>query len=217
MEPEHDKARAAMLEQQLKARGIRSPAVLAAMGRVARHRFLRGAEAAKAYGDHPLSIGLGQTISQPYMVACMTEMLDLGPEDRVLEVGTGSGYQAAVLAELAGEVVTVERHEALAKRARGVLEDLGYENVTVRVGDGTLGDAAAERYDAIVVTAGSPKVPPALPPQLAMGGRLVCPVGGIKVQELVMLRRTEAGFEEQRGTKCIFVPLIGRGGWPGEG
>ena len=186
MQQDFDTARREMVTRQLEPRGIDDPRVLAAMGRVPRHRFVPDASADQAYADHPLGIGLGQTISQPYMVACMTQLLAPAPQHRVLEIGTGSGYQTAVLAELAAEVVTIERHIELASRARAALEDLGYRNVTVRTGDGTVGAPDLAPFDRILVTAGSPKLPPLLEEQLVPGGWIVCPVGNQEMQELVM-------------------------------
>jgi len=166
-----------------------------------------------AYHDRAVSIGEKQTISQPYMVALMTELLRLQPADRVLEIGTGSGYQTAILAELAAEVVTIERHAVLAERARTVLRSLGYPNIAVIVGDGTQGYAEHAPYNAILVTAGGPQVPPSLEGQLAMGGRMVCPVGPREVQELIRVVRIPAGIERETGIQCSFVPLIGEEGW----
>ena len=166
-----------------------------------------------AYDDHALGIGLGQTISQPYMVAVMTAALQLSPADRVLEIGTGSGYQAAVLAHLAGSIVSIERHAPLADAARARLAALGLTNVTVVVGDGTEGYAAGAPYDAVVVTAGAPHVPAALREQLAEGGRLVVPVGSAWHQDLVLVERHGAAFREVSGEGCVFVPLIGKDGW----
>ncbi len=210
---DYAQARHAMIERQLRGRGIRDERVLAAMGRVPRQEFMPEALRRLAYHDRAVSIGERQTISQPYMVALMTELLRLRAEDRVLEIGTGSGYQTAILAELAAEIVTIERHAVLAERARGVLASLGYSNVTVLVGDGTQGHVARAPYEAILVTAGGPQVPPSLAAQLAMGGRLVCPVGPREVQELVRIVRGPQGFERESGIQCSFVPLIGDEGW----
>lgn len=202
-----------MLAHQIAARGVRNPHVLAAMASVPRHRFVPESLTDSAYEDHPLPIGGGQTISQPYIVALMTELLELGPEDRVLEVGTGSGYQAAILSHLAGEVYSVERQPDLAEKARAVLRELGLHNVHVLVGDGTLGLPAHAPYDAIIVTAGGPRLPPALLEQLALGGRLLCPVGDRHVQRLLKLVRTEEGYTELPSIDCVFVPLVGEAGW----
>lgn len=215
--PTLDEMRARMVENQIASRGVWSPRVLEAMRQVPRHRFVPPEHESFAYDDHPLQIGCGQTISQPYMVAVMTEMLALRPEDRVLEIGTGSGYQAAVLATLAGSVVSIERHPDLAERAAKCLRELGYTNVEVYEGDGTLGYPASAPYDAIVVTAASPTVPTALKQQLALGGRLVCPIGPRDLQQLVKLVREPGGFAQSPGVTCIFVPLIGEQGWQSGG
>ena len=202
-----------MVETQIAGRGIRDPRVLAALRKVPRHRFVPADEAASAYQDRPLPIGLGQTISQPYMVALMTVALRLTGDENVLEVGAGSGYQAALLAELARQVTTVERHVPLAERARQALADQGYTNVTVVVGDGTLGWPAAAPYDAIIVTAGAPHIPPALPDQLAEGGRLVIPMGGGGFQNLLRITRHDTRCDQEDLGGCVFVPLIGAQGW----
>jgi protein-L-isoaspartate(D-aspartate) O-methyltransferase len=181
---------------------------------VPRHLFVPGADPDDAYDDRPLPIGEGQTISQPYMVAVMTAALDPLPEDRVLEVGTGSGYQAAVLAELCREVITVERHPRLAERARAVLERLGFDHVRVVVGDGSLGFPERQPYKGILVTAAAPAVPDPLRQQLAEGGRLVVPVGSSGYQELVVETRTASGFTRELREGCVFVPLIGQAGFP---
>lgn len=209
-------ARRHMVDRQLAARGIRDPRVLAAMAAVPRERFIDPGQAAFAYDDGPLPIGEGQTISQPYVVARMIEALDVAPTDRVLEIGTGSGYAAAVLAEVAGEVYTVERLPALADRARQHLTALGYARVHVLTGDGTLGWPEHAPYDAIVATAGGPTVPPALLEQLATGGRLVMPVGPMRYdQRLVRIVRTGTGPDRREELDPVaFVPLIGAQGWP---
>lgn len=204
----------AMLQQQIVARGLHDPRVLAAMAAVDRGAFVPEAMRVNAYEDRPLPIGQEQTISQPYMVACMTALLALRPGARVLEVGTGSGYQAAVLAQLAGSVITVERHAALADAARARLAALGYQNVVVHHADGTLGWPEGAPYDAILVTAGAPEVPAALLAQLAPGGTLVCPVGTRAEQRLVVVHQGEAGLEQHYDTRCLFVPLLGAQGWP---
>lgn len=198
-----------MVEHQLVARGVRDPRVLEAMERVPRELFVTERTRAEAHDDHPLPIGSGQTISQPYVVAAMAEAAEIGPDDRVLEVGTGSGYGAAVLAELAREVWTIERHAALARGAAGVLDRLGYANVHVIEGDGTAGHPDAAPYDAIVVTASAPEVPDALRRQLRDGGRLVMPVGSQGFsQRLRRLRRSgdTFGVDDLGGVR--FVPLI---------
>jgi protein-L-isoaspartate(D-aspartate) O-methyltransferase len=202
------------VDRHMAKRGIRDPRVLEAMRTVPRHVFVPLPMRASAYEDRPLDIGQGQTISQPYMVAHMTEQLRLRPEDRVLEIGTGSGYQAAVLAVLAREVFSVERYEELARGARMRLDAQGLRNVTVLIGDGTRGCPEHAPYDAIVVTAAAPRLPEALLEQLAVGGRLVCPVGGREYQSLMRVTRREDGFVAEEGIHCMFVPLIGEQGWP---
>ena len=203
-----------MLETQVIVRGLRDERVLDAMRRVPRHRFVSPELESQAYDDRPLSIGEGQTISQPLIVAMMTLSLGVQPDDAVLEVGTGSGYQAAVLAQLARHVTTIERHGALAEAARTLLCELGISNVTVVVGDGTLGYSEAAPYDRVLVTAGAPAVPDALRDQLAPGGRLVIPVGPPSLQHLTVIDRRGDAFDTRTGSPCVFVPLIGRDGWP---
>lgn len=205
--------RDAMVDQQLAARGIKDQRVLDTMRRIPRHRFLSPEHQRQAYEDHPVPIACGQTISQPYMVAIMTELLELSPADRVLEIGTGSGYQTAILASLSAKVVSIERYSELADRARQRLADLGFTNVTVHCRDGTLGYPESAPYDAILVTAGSPSIPPALQAQLTIGGRLLCPIGGREMQTLAKVRRTTQGFETTESIHCVFVPLVGRQGW----
>jgi len=202
-----------MVENQLIARGINDARVIRAFLKVPRHLFVPEGELEEAYDDHPLPIGDGQTISQPYMVALMTQCLELKGDERVLEVGTGSGYQTAILAELAREVYTIERIEGLAKRAKDVLTGLGYENIHYRVGDGTEGWEEFAPYDAIIVTAAAPKVPPPLIEQLAEGGRLVAPIGRRFGQELVRVRKEKGRLREEDICGCVFVPLIGKYGW----
>ncbi|MBN2056267.1 protein-L-isoaspartate(D-aspartate) O-methyltransferase [bacterium] len=206
-------ARRDMVERQLKNRGIHDPRVLAAFLTVPRHEFVDPHHHARAYHDYPLHIGEEQTISQPYMVALMTECLRPRSTDKVLEIGTGSGYQAAILSVLCHEVVTVERLPRLAERARTNLARLGHTNVRVLIGDGTLGCPEEQPFDGIVVTAGAPAVPPALKEQLAPGGRLVIPVGDRFMQELVVVERTGSGFCEHQRGGCVFVKLIGIHGW----
>jgi protein-L-isoaspartate(D-aspartate) O-methyltransferase len=206
-------ARQAMVETQIRRRGVLDPRVLAAMGKVPRHRFVPRHLWEQAYSDYPLPIGEEQTISQPYIVALMTEALELAGPEKVLELGTGSGYQAAILAELATQVYTIERIPSLARVAEQVLASLGYINMHVIVADGTLGWAAEAPFDAILVTAGSPQVPPPLVDQLAMGGRLVIPVGDRYTQTLTRVRRTPDGLKHEYLGGCRFVKLIGRHGW----
>ena len=206
-------AREAMVATQIERRGVRDRRVLEAMRSVLRHRFVDAHLEPFAYDDRPLPIGEGQTISQPYMVAVMTEALGVGADDRVLEIGTGSGYQTAVLAQLAREVISIERHAPLADRARGLLEDLAVDNVTVIVGDGSEGWPAGAPYDRILVTAGAPNVPETLRTQLAPGGRLVIPVGPSGLQHVTIIDRTPDGFRERLGDACVFVPLVGKHAW----
>jgi protein-L-isoaspartate(D-aspartate) O-methyltransferase len=209
-------ARERMVADQLRARGITDPRVLTAMGRVPRHRFVEEALAARAYGDYPLPIGEKQTISQPYMVALMTQALELAGGERVLEVGTGSGYQTAILAELAGKVYSIERIRSLADRARAMLEELGYYNVLIRVGDGTLGWREESPFDAILVTAAAPEVPAPLVEQLKPGGRLVIPVGGSTAQVLkCLVKEADGPVRESELVGCVFVKLVGEQGWQG--
>jgi protein-L-isoaspartate(D-aspartate) O-methyltransferase len=209
-------ARDLMVERQLARRGISDPRVLSAARVVPRHAFLRSGLAGCAYDDHPLPIGSGQTISQPFVVARMAEAAELSPDDRVLEVGTGSGYAAALLSWLVDRVYTIERHAELGEGARRVLQEQGYGNIEVRIGDGTLGWPEAAPFDAILVAAGGPFVPAALKRQLKKGGRLVMPVGGQNaVQKLVKLvRRGPDVFDEADLGGVMFVPLVGAQGWP---
>jgi protein-L-isoaspartate(D-aspartate) O-methyltransferase len=203
-----------MVEKDLRRRGIRDPRVLDAMAAVPRHRFVPDSERAHAYEDRALPLEAGQTISQPYIVAFMTEALGVRPDDRVLEVGTGSGYQTAVLARLAAEVFTVERIGDLQGAARDVLEHLGVGNVRFLVGDGTLGWEAHAPYDRILVTAGAPNVPAPLRAQLSPeGGRMVIPVGDTDVQELVAVTRFGNEWTSEPLLGCRFVPLVGDEGW----
>jgi protein-L-isoaspartate(D-aspartate) O-methyltransferase len=206
-----------MMVDQLSRRGIRDPRVLRAIAKIPRHRFVDEALGARAYGDHPLPIGEGQTISQPYMVALMSEALGLSGTERVLEIGTGSGYQTAVLAELCGKVYSVERLKSLADRATRRLDALGYYNVFVRVGDGTLGWKNEAPFDAILVAAGAPDVPQALVDQLAVGGRIVVPVGDEANQVLRKGTRDADGVRWIDLGECVFVKLIGAQGWSGAG
>ena len=204
------------LDEQLVARGVTDVRVLDAMRRVPREAFVPPASLPAAYEDRALPIGSGQTISQPYMVAVMTEALRLAGSERVLDVGTGSGYQAAVLSVLARDVITIERRPELADSARTTLAALGYTNVTVIAGDGTLGSPDHAPFDAIVVGAGAPRVPEALKSQLsARGGRLVIPVGPPEYQVLHVITRDGNAFTDMPGLGCVFVPLIGEEGWTG--
>jgi protein-L-isoaspartate(D-aspartate) O-methyltransferase len=204
-----------MVREQLSARGITDAAVLRTMEQVPREEFVPEEVRPYAYHDGPLEIGEGQTISQPYIVALMTEALELAPEDRALEIGTGSGYGAAVLSRITAEVYTVERYPTLAEAARKRLERLGYHNVHVRAADGTLGWAEHAPFDAIVVTAGGPEVPYPLRDQLAIGGHLVMPVGSaLTVQELIRVHRVgENAYDTENLGGVRFVPLVGQEGW----
>jgi protein-L-isoaspartate(D-aspartate) O-methyltransferase len=207
-----DRARAErldMVESQIAARGIRDPAVLEAMRKVPRHRFVPAGESRFAHADGPLPIGHEQTISQPYIVALMTELLRPTRSMKVLEVGTGSGYQAAVLAECVGEVYTIEIVEPLGERARKLLAELGYDNVRVRIGDGYDGWPEAAPFDAIMVTAAPERIPQPLLDQLKIGGRLVLPVG-VGIQDLVVVTRTDRGVEREVVTGVRFVPMTGK-------
>ena len=204
--------RRAMVIEQLVHRGIRDPRVLGAMGVVARHRFVEPSLAEMAYDDRPLSIGHGQTISQPYMVARATELAEVRATDRALEVGAGSGYQAAVLARLCAEVFAVEIVPALAARAREVLAEVGADNVTLESFDGSGGWPAHAPYDVIIVSAGAPRVPPLLAGELADGGRLVIPLGPPEEQTLALVRRSGDDFTTSYDTRCRYVDLLGRFG-----
>jgi len=197
-----------MVERQLKRRGIHDPRVLEAMGSVPRHMFVAPHVRSAAYADTALPIGHGQTISQPYIVAFMTEQLGVKPGDRVLEIGTGSGYQAAVLGQIVDSVFTIEIIPELAKRAQQVLKELGYDNVVVKQGDGYHGWQEKAPFDAIIVTAAPPKIPPPLLDQLAIGGKMVLPVGEY-VQELVVVTKTESGLEMDNVLPVRFVPMTG--------
>jgi protein-L-isoaspartate(D-aspartate) O-methyltransferase len=201
-------ARERMVREQIEARGVRDARVLAAMRKVERHRFVPEALRRLAYADQPLPIGHGQTISQPYIVAYMTEALELKPTDRVLEIGTGSGYQAAILAELAREVYSIEIVEPLAKEAAERLATFAYKNLALRIGNGYRGWPEAAPFDAILVTAAPPRIPPALIDQLAEGGRLVAPVGTF-FQELVRVRKTPKGVVKEDLIPVRFVPMVG--------
>ncbi len=209
----YTKPRLEMVEQQLVRRGIRDERVLAAMRQVPRHVFVDEALSFKAYEDYPLPIGEKQTISQPYMVAVMTELLELKGTEKVLEIGTGCGYQTAVLSLTAARVYSIERIAPLLFKARKTLEGLGIHNVALTVGDGTLGWKDFAPYDAILVAAGGPEVPKPLLEQLAAGGRIVIPIGGETGQILKRVTRTERGFEETASTPCTFVKLVGQYGW----
>jgi len=203
-----------MVNEQVIKRGIDDPGVIKAMLKVERHRFVEEALEDSAYGDYPLPIGEGQTISQPYMAALMTSLLELTGKERVLEIGTGSGYQAAVLAELAAKVYTVEKIKKLAKRAEETLVgQLKYKNVLVLVGDGSCGWSGFAPYDRIMVTASAPEIPETLINQLAPFGRLVIPVGDHFSQVLMVVKKEKDKVKIESSTPCVFVPLIGKYGW----
>jgi protein-L-isoaspartate(D-aspartate) O-methyltransferase len=204
-----------MVERQIVSRGITNPRLLAVMRQVPRHVFIPAPYDRAAYEDSPLPIGNGQTISQPYIVALMTDLLNPRPEDTVLEIGAGSGYQAAILAALAHHVITIERIPAVADLARSHLSGLGITNADLVVGDGTTGYPDRAPYEGIIVTAATPQIPQPLLDQLAEGGRLVAPVGGHEIQELVLIRRTGNRITESRHGGVRFVPLIGEYGWVG--
>ncbi|HET9250957.1 MAG TPA: protein-L-isoaspartate(D-aspartate) O-methyltransferase [Candidatus Eisenbacteria bacterium] len=206
-------ARRRMVEQQLRARGIHDRHVLRIMEAIPRHLFVNDALVARAYSDHALPIGEDQTISQPYMVALMTQALDLTGEEKVLEIGTGSGYQTAILAELADRVFTIERIPTIAEEAKQRLTTMGYSNIVFRCADGTLGWREMAPFDRVLVTAGAPHVPAFLEEQLVSGGIAVVPVGVRENQSLVKLTRTPEGLSQRILCGCTFVPLIGREGW----
>lgn len=207
-----------MVTDQLERRGIRDARVLDAMASLPREAFVTGVSPARAYDDRALPIDAGQTISQPYMVARMTELLAIEPGDRILEIGTGSGYQAAVLARLGANVTSIERHAELAAGARDRLATAGVDGVDVRIGDGSLGAPDGSPWDGIIVTAGAPAIPTELREQLAVGARLVIPVGSHESQELVVVeRRGPNDWQEWSDGPVVFVPLVGEAGWPEAG
>ena len=202
-----------MLERQLAPRGISDPRVLEVMGKLPRHIFVEEALRGQAYSDNALPIGARQTITQPYVVALMTQLLKVGPEDRVLEIGTGSGYQTALLASLAKEVFSIERLRPLSTKARSALREVGLDNVHLRVGDGTAGWPEEAPFSRIVVTAGAPSIPAPLLAQLDTAGRLVIPVGDERKQTLTVLIKGPAGVRTEHYDECVFVKLIGHDGW----
>jgi protein-L-isoaspartate(D-aspartate) O-methyltransferase len=207
------RARERMVDEQLTRRGIADARVLEAMRRIPRHRFVEEGLAHSAYEDHPLPIGEGQTISQPYIVALMTSLLELTGQEKVLEVGTGSGYQTAVLGALARRVCSIERLPRLAERARNLLESLGVSNVWIRVGNGALGWPDEAPFDRILVAAGGPTVPPPLVEQLAEGGRMILPVGSAEDQVLTVVERTGGEVRSRQVGECKFVKLVGKYAW----
>jgi protein-L-isoaspartate(D-aspartate) O-methyltransferase len=206
-------SRERMVEQQLIPRGISDPPVLKILKKVERHKFVPKELLDNSYGDYPLPIGEGQTISQPYIVALMTQSLRLKSEEKVLEIGTGSGYQTAVLAELSAKVYSVERISLLAEKAIKILSELGYKNIEIKVGDGSLGWEEGAPYDAIMVTASCPGRPTALLNQLADGGRLIAPIGDVFGQILTLFEKRGNSIASQEICGCVFVPLIGKEGW----
>jgi protein-L-isoaspartate(D-aspartate) O-methyltransferase len=206
-------ARERMVKNQLVPRGISDPRVLEVMGKVPRHCFVEESISGEAYNDHPLPIGHKQTISQPYIVALMTEALELTRKEKTLEIGTGSGYQTAILAELSHKVYTIERIRPLMVKARSILAELGYDNILFKAFDGTLGWKEFEPYDAIMVTAGAPKIPQPLFDQMAEGGRLIIPVGNKFSQELIKVTKKKGSYIESNLGGCRFVDLVGVHGW----
>jgi protein-L-isoaspartate(D-aspartate) O-methyltransferase len=212
-EGRYTRERERMVDEQLASRGVTDPRVVAAMRRVPRHRFVQEALRARAYGDHPLPIGEEQTISQPFIVGLMTSLLELSGREKVLEVGTGSGYQTAVLAALARRVCSIERLPRLAERARAILESLGSDNVWVRVGNGALGWPDEAPFDRIIVTAGGPSIPPPLVQQLADGGRMVLPVGSADNQVLTIVENLGGEIRTSTHSECKFVKLVGKYAW----
>ena len=209
----YEKERSRMVEEQIIARGVKDERVLAAMRKIPRHEFLPEAIRGMAYQDSALPLGESQTMSQPYIVALMTELLELKGTERVLEIGTGSGYQAALLSELCEKVYTVERIKLLAEKARATLDRLGYRTVAIKTYDGTYGWKEMAPFDAIMVTAGAPEIPAPLVEQLRVGGRMVIPVGERYGQQLVKVVKTAEGTRTERSVPCMFVPLIGNHGW----
>lgn len=209
----YDRKREEMVRSQIEARGIRDPLVLSAFRTVPRHLFVSEALRDQAYGDYPLPIGEQQTISQPYIVAEMTQALEVGPKDRVLEIGTGSGYQAAILAQIVYRVYSIERRRSLYMQARSLFDKLNYHNIVTKYADGTKGWQEESPFDAIVVTAGAPEVPEVLINQLTEGGRLVVPVGNQHTQELIRICRTKTKVQQTNLGGCRFVKLVGEHGW----
>lgn len=207
-----EKERRDMVALQIRARGITDRRLLNVMKKIERHRFVGKENISRAYADSPLSIAAGQTISQPYIVALMTECLQLKGIERVLEIGTGSGYQTAILAEFTREVYTVERIEKLSLQARKLLEELGYRNIHFKIGDGTDGWEEHSPYDRIIVTAAATDIPPALIKQLGEGGRMIIPVGARFSQELILLTKKRGKIKKEKRGGCIFVPLVGKYG-----
>ena len=216
MMDDFSKIRSKMVDDQVVARGVKDQRVIAAMKKVPRHLFVEEALQGQAYTDHPLPIGDKQTISQPYMVALMTETLALTGKEKVLEIGTGSGYQTAILAECAAKVFSIERIRSLAIRARKLLLELGYLNVEIKFSDGTIGWIDESPFDAIIVTAGAPDIPQPLVDQLSVDGRMAIPVGDAYTQDLIRVTRTGEGIKKEDFGGCRFVKLIGKYGWEAE-
>ena len=213
MSKKYNRKREEMVRSQIEARGIRDPRVLSAFRTVPRHLFVSEALREQAYGDYPLPIGEQQTISQPYIVAEMTQALELKKDDRVLEIGTGSGYQAAILAQIVYRVYTVERKRSLYMQARNLFDKLNYHNIVTKYADGTKGWPEESPFDAIVVTAGAPELPDVLVHQLVEGGRLVVPVGNQHTQELIKIYRDRERIQQTNLGGCRFVKLVGEHGW----
>jgi len=209
-------ARKKMVKEQIEARGVKNERVLKAMMKVPRHLFIEEGLWSQAYGDFPLPIGEGQTISQPYIVALMTEALGLKGDESILEIGTGSGYQAAILAELAERVFSIERISSLGAKARRILDELGYANILIRISDGTYGWEEETPFDGVIVTAGAPEVPKTLCEQLKIGGRMVIPVGDEYSQILLKIVRKDTGYKKEDLGGVRFVKLIGDHGWKAE-
>jgi len=209
----YERQREEMVRNQIEARGIKAPKVLAAFRRVPRHLFVSEALRDQAYGDYPLPIGEQQTISQPYIVAEMTQALDLGEDDRVLEIGTGSGYQAAILAQIVYRVYTIERKHSLYLQARNLFDKHHYHNIVMKYADGTKGWQDESPFDGIIVTAGAPQIPGVLIDQLGEGGRLVVPVGNQHTQELIKIFRDDQNIRQTNLGGCRFVKLVGEHGW----
>ena len=204
-----------MVENQIIARGVSDLSVIKAMREIPRHLFVSEALVETAYGDHPLPIGEGQTISQPYIIAEMTQALELNGDERILEIGTGSGYQAAILAAIVDRVYTVERNNTLFLNTKKLFDKLKYHNIVTKYSDGTLGWNQQSPFDAIIVTAGGEKIPEPLIKQLSIGGKLIMPVGGNLIQELIIIEKTKTGITTKNLGGCRFVKLIGRHGWKG--
>lgn len=209
-------AREKMVREQIERRGIKDSRVIEVMKKVERHKFVDEGLQDRAYKDSPLPIGQSQTISQPYIVALMTEKLELNGDENILEIGTGSGYQAAILAELCEKVFSIERDPFLAKRARKTLDELGYNNIVIKVNDGTLGWKEFAPYDGIIVTAGAPVVPHNLLEQLKENGKIVIPVGDMHAQRLCAVTKKRSRYSMEEVCNCAFVPLIGVNGWSDE-